>query len=168
MWCPFCKNSDSRVIDSRSPGEGFIIRRRRECLACKRRFTTYERIEQKPLKAVKKDGTRVPYDREKILSGLRKACQKRPVSEDAIEEVAAAIEVEAHEQPDGEVSTAWIGERIMHHLRGLDQVAYVRFASVYRAFQDVSDFVTEVRPMLEPGHPPVRVSEGSPSRPLGP
>lgn len=165
MCCPFCKKSESRVVDSRSPGDGFVIRRRRECLACRKRFTTYERIEQEPLRVVKKDGSRVPFDRSKILAGIRRACEKRPVSEEAIDQMVTGIEMEAHEQPGSEVPSAWIGERVMERLRKADPVAYIRFASVYRAFKDVTDFVEEARPMLEGGAASPRRREGGASGP---
>jgi transcriptional repressor NrdR len=147
--CPFCKADRDRVIDSRSAGDGFVIRRRRECLECERRYTTYEKIEETPLRVVKKDGTRVPFERRKILLGLMKACEKRPVSIDALEEITAQIEDTLHGKFDREVPTQEIGKLVMDALRGVDQVAYVRFASVYREFKDVSEFVDEVKPMLK-------------------
>ena len=149
MRCPFCKTDHDKVIDSRSAGDGFVIRRRRECLGCERRYTTYERIEETPLRVVKKDGTRVPFDRRKILLGLMKACEKRPVSIDQLEEMTARIEDSLHGKFDREVATTEIGKLVMRELRRVDQVAYVRFASVYREFKDVSDFVDEVKPMLK-------------------
>jgi transcriptional repressor NrdR len=143
--CPYCKKEQDRVVDSRSARDGFAIRRRRECLACSRRFTTYE---EPPLRVLKKSGERVPFDREKILSGLRKACQKRPVNVETLDQVAEDIEAEIRRQCDRQVPTAFIGELVMKHLAKLDQVAYVRFASVYREFKDVREFVDEVKPML--------------------
>ena len=145
MKCPFCKKDQDKVVDSRAAGDGFAIRRRRECLACGKRFTTYE---EPPLRVVKKNGERVPFDRDKVLSGIRKACQKRPVSAEAMEQIAEDIEAEIRRQFDRQVTTRSIGELVMKHLRAVDQVAYVRFASVYREFKDVQDFVDEVKPML--------------------
>jgi len=143
MRCPFCKGTKDRVVDSRSSKDGIIIRRRRECLQCQRRFTTYERIEETPLRVVKKDGSRVPFDRSKILGGLLKACEKRPVSMNILEDITTQIEVEIHEMFDKEVRAKFIGELVMNKLKTLDQVAYVRFASVYREFKDVSEFLKE-------------------------
>jgi len=149
MKCPFCKADDDRVVDSRTSGGGYIIRRRRECSNCGRRFTTYERIETMPLRVVKKDGTRVEFDRTKILSGIMKACEKRPVSVKQIEDTVTEIEAEVYNMFDKEVSAQHIGQLVMKRLRELDQVAYIRFASVYREFKDVSEFVDEVKPMLD-------------------
>jgi transcriptional repressor NrdR len=144
-------------VDSRSSKDGFIIRRRRECLKCRRRFTTYERIEETPLRVVKKDGSRVPFDRDKIRNGLLKACEKRPVSVNLIEDITSQIEVEIHEMFDKEVRSKFIGELVMNKLQNLDQVAYVRFASVYREFKDVSEFLDELKPILEKrGESPVK------------
>ena len=147
MQCPFCREGETKVIDSRA-SEEFAIRRRRECLECRRRFTTYEKIEEFPLKVMKKDGTRVPFDREKIRSGLEKACYKRPISEATIDEVIAAVETDIYTNFDREVPSRYIGEKVFNALRQIDQVAFVRFASVYRAFKDVNDFVEELEPML--------------------
>lgn len=149
MRCPFCKNDDDKVIDSRASNDGSAIRRRRVCQICQRRYTTYERVEDLPLRVVKKDGTRVPFDRKKILDGLLKACEKRPVPLSKLEETVSRIEQICSENFDREVTTSFIGELVMKELRGLDQVAYVRFASVYRQFRDVSQFLDELRPMLE-------------------
>ncbi len=149
MRCPYCKADKDRVIDSRSAGDGFVIRRRRECLECERRYTTYERIEETPLRVVKKDGVRVPFDRRKILLGLMKACEKRPVSIDQLEEMTGRIEDELQGKFDREVPTQEVGRLVMRELKKADQVAYIRFASVYREFTDVSDFVDEVKPMLK-------------------
>ena len=149
MKCPFCKQDNDKVIDSRSSNEAYAIRRRRECLECGRRYTTYERIEETPLRVVKKDGTRVPFDRQKILSGLLKACEKRPVPVERLEEITSKIERQCSEQFDREVSSQFIGNLVMQELRRLDQVAYVRFASVYREFKDVAQFLEELKPMLE-------------------
>ncbi|MEX0715281.1 MAG: transcriptional regulator NrdR [Planctomycetaceae bacterium] len=147
MKCPYCRHDETKVIDSRVSQE-FAIRRRRECLKCERRFTTYEKIEESPVKVIKKDGTRVPFDREKIRAGLEKACYKRPISDDQIEGIICAVEAEVYEGFDREVPSREIGEKVIEALRKLDQVAYVRFASVYRDFKDVSDFVEELGPML--------------------
>ena len=149
MKCPFCKKDDDKVIDSRSSSGGFSIRRRRQCLECGRRYTTYEKIEETPLRVIKKDGSRVPYDREKIVSGIRKACEKRPVSTDALIGMVDEIEADIFDKFDKEVESSYIGEQVMARLKDLDKVAYVRFASVYREFKDVSEFVEEVKPMLD-------------------
>jgi transcriptional repressor NrdR len=149
MKCPFCHLDNDRVIDSRSSDESQAIRRRRECLSCKRRFTTYERVEEPAIKVVKKDGVREPFQRDKIRRGLEKACWKRPVSDAQIEAVISAVESDVHAQFETEVESRHLGELVMQHLRDLDQVAFVRFASVYREFQDVRDFVEELEPMLE-------------------
>jgi len=149
MKCPYCKEDRDRVVDSRSASDGFVIRRRRECTACNRRYTTYERIEESPLRVVKKDGTRVPFDRSKIRSGLEKACEKRRISTEQLESIVHLIEREIHERYEKEVASSVIGEMVMNELRLLDQVAYVRFASVYREFKDVNQFVEELRPLLE-------------------
>jgi transcriptional repressor NrdR len=148
MRCPFCRTDDDRVIDSRAGDDGASIRRRRECLACRRRFTTYERIERHLLVVIKKDGGREPFDRDKIKRGLAKACWKRPVTEDDIERLVAALEGRLYGEFDAEVPSPVLGERLMELLKDLDQVAYVRFASVYREFKDVRDFVDELEPIL--------------------
>lgn len=148
MKCPFCRGDNDRVIDSRAVGEGYAIRRRRECLACKRRYTTYEHIEEIPVKIIKKDGTREPFDHGKIKQGLEKACWKRPVSDAQLEALIAAVENELESSFEAEVESHHVGELVMQHLRELDKVAYVRFASVYRQFEDVQDFVSELKPML--------------------
>jgi transcriptional repressor NrdR len=147
MMCPFCRQGETKVIDSRASQE-FAIRRRRECLSCERRFTTYEKIEESPLKIIKKDGSRIPFDREKIRAGLEKACYKRPVSEDQIESIICEVEAEVYSDFEREVPSRAIGEKVFELLRGVDQVAFVRFASVYREFKDVNDFVEELEPML--------------------
>lgn len=149
MRCPFCKADNNRVIDSRASADGFAIRRRRECLACGRRWTTYERIEESPIRVVKKDGTREPFERRKILAGLMKACEKRPISFDIMDEIVARIEQQVTDQFDREVPSSFIGRLVMREIRKVDQVAYVRFASVYRDFKDVAEFVDEIRPMLK-------------------
>jgi transcriptional repressor NrdR len=158
MRCPFCKEDRDKVVDSRSSDAGRVIRRRRQCLACKRRFTTYERIgEGFKLYVVKKDESRVPYDRSKIISGLQKACYKRPVSAEQIQRIADKAEEMIFRNFDKEVSSSFIGESVMKQLRRVDKVAYIRFASVYRDFRDagelikeVSEAITEVEPGVEP------------------
>lgn len=148
MKCPYCRADNDRVLDSRTSPDGFAIRRRRQCLDCWRRYTTYERVEETTLKIVKKDGTRTPFEREKIRKGLEKACWKRPVSDQQLEELVLAVEDEIYRTCDSEVQSRQIGELVMARLRDLDQVAFVRFASVYREFKDVKDFVEELEPML--------------------
>ncbi|MBI4879771.1 MAG: transcriptional repressor NrdR [Planctomycetes bacterium] len=149
MRCPFCATNNDRVIDSRTSGDAFVIRRRRECLECGKRFTTYEKVEEPTLHVVKKDGSRVPFEREKILAGLRKACEKRPVSMDLLEETVNKIEAQLNEAFDKEVSSKFIGQMVMQALREIDNVAYVRFASVYREFKDVNEFLDALKPLLE-------------------
>jgi transcriptional repressor NrdR len=149
MRCPYCKADNDRVIDSRASADGFAIRRRRQCLDCSRRFTTYERAESAPLRVVKKNGDRVEFDREKILGGILRACEKRPVSMEKMEEIADRVERHCLEAFDKEVPSKVIGNLIMQELKQLDQVAYVRFASVYREFKDVTQFLDELKPMLE-------------------
>lgn len=149
MRCPYCKSTEDKVLDSRSSAEGNVIRRRRQCLKCSRRYTTYERVEERPLQVVKKNGSREPFDRQKILSGLMKACEKRPVPLSRLEDVVNRIELELRDRFVREVPSKRIGEMLMRELRQIDQVAYVRFASVYREFKDVSEFMVELKPMLE-------------------
>ena len=148
MQCPFCKDDNDRVVDSRVISEGRIIRRRRKCQACDRRFTTYERIEASPRIVVKKDMRREFFNRDKILRGVRIACQKRDISEEQLEELVGNVEAEIFERYDNEVSAQVVGEAVSHQLRTLDQVAFVRFASVYREFTDVQQFYQEVAPLL--------------------
>lgn len=148
MKCPFCKSDNDRVVDSRACDEGFAIRRRRECLKCKRRYTTYERLEEASIKVVKKNDIREPFSREKIRSGLAKACWKRPISDEQIEVIVADVESAIYSEFHSEVPSHVLGTMVMEHLAQLDQVAYVRFASVYREFKDVRDFVEELSPML--------------------
>ncbi|HEV3343892.1 MAG TPA: transcriptional regulator NrdR [Pirellulales bacterium] len=148
MQCPFCRRDNDRVIDSRASDDGFAIRRRRECTVCKRRYTTYERVEEPSIKVVKKDGVREPFSREKIKNGLQKACWKRPVGDEQIEAIVATVENDIYANFDNEVSSRHLGDLLMEQLRELDQVAFVRFASVYRQFKDVRDFVEELGPML--------------------
>jgi transcriptional repressor NrdR len=151
MRCPKCGNQDDKVIDSRASREGSTIRRRRQCLQCNHRFTTYEEIEHEGLMVVKRDGRREEFSREKLLSGLKKACQKRPISPKAIEELVETITDEITDKFDREVPGRTIGERVMQGLRELDKVAYVRFASVYRRFEEANEFVSEVN-KLESTH----------------
>lgn len=149
MRCPFCKRDDSKVLDSRESAEGTVTRRRRECLGCRKRFTTYERVEELMPLVVKKDGRREPYDREKLISGLQKAVEKRPVSMDQLEALVAEVEARVVERGEKEVSSSIIGEEVMGRLRALDQVAYVRFASVYRSFRDIEEFMDELKGLLD-------------------
>jgi transcriptional repressor NrdR len=142
--CPFCKGEEDKVVDSRASGGGSVIRRRRKCKSCGRRFTTYERIERSPLRVIKKDGRREDFDRENILKGLKKACHKRNVPTEVLDEVLADIEREIYETYEREVPTSVIGEKVMAALRKIDDVAYVRFASVYREFKDVTEFLSEI------------------------
>ena len=157
MKCPFCHDLENRVIDSRLTKDGGIIRRRRECVHCKRRFTTYERVEEMLPMIVKKDGRREIFDRQKIIAGLKKACEKRPVSSAAVEQTADRIEQALQERGDKEVPSSVIGEAIMRELHKLDQVAYVRFASVYREFKDVNEFMHELQDLI-------KERRGSPAR----
>ncbi len=148
MRCPFCKTENDKVIDSRSSEEGRAIRRRRECEDCGRRYTTYERIEELPLYIIKKDRRRELYDRTKVLSGVHKACEKRPVSLDEQHKIVDALDIMLHEKYEKELPSSVIGEFVMQRLAQIDQVAYVRFASVYREFQDVSHFMKELKAIL--------------------
>lgn len=141
MRCPYCHHTDSKVVDSREAGDGGSIRRRRECLACQRRFTTYERVDAVMPMVAKKDDRREPWDRTKVLAGLLKACEKRPISADTIEELATTVERRVQEAGTREVSSNVIGEEVMRCLKDLDDVAYVRFASVYRSFRDIDEFM---------------------------
>ena len=150
MRCPFCKENRDRVVDSRSSDAGRVIRRRRQCLACKRRFTTYEKTgESFKLYVVKKDNSRVPYDRDKVIGGLQKACYKRPVSAEQIQQIAETVEEDIFKNFDKEVSSAFIGESVMRHLRTADKVAYIRFASVYRDFEDAGELIEEVSEVIQ-------------------
>jgi transcriptional repressor NrdR len=144
MRCPFCSELESRVLDSRNTDEGTVIRRRRECTACKRRFTTYERIEERPLMVIKKEGNREAFRRDKLLQGILKAVEKRPIDMDTVEKMVGEIERDLRDIYDKEVSSQIIGEKVMDKLRSVDGVAYVRFASVYRQFSDVKGFVETV------------------------
>ncbi|HHU62326.1 MAG: transcriptional regulator NrdR [Bacillota bacterium] len=145
MRCPFCLHLDSKVLDSRQTEEGASIRRRRECMACQKRFTTYERLDEMPFLVVKKDGRREAFSRNKILSGMVRACEKRPISAETIEEIVSDIEREVRSGLEREVSSEYIGELVMDKLRELDDVAYVRFASVYRQFKDIDRFIEELQ-----------------------
>ena len=149
MKCPFCKEDNDKVVDSRKSPDDLSIRRRRECLECGKRFTTYERVEKHQLRIVKKGGERVPFDREKILTGLLKACWKRPVSTEQLDQLIDSVEGRLSEDGGSEISSHAIGELVMDQLRGLDKVAYVRFASVYREFKDPGEFITELKNILE-------------------
>lgn len=149
MKCPFCGHLEDKVVDSRESGEGESIRRRRECLHCERRFTTYEKIEEIPLKVVKKDDTREDYDRRKLLNGILKACEKRPVSMEQIEHIVDEIERAIEKGHEQEVNSKEIGEWVMEKLHHADEVAYVRFASVYRQFKDVNEFMEVVKKLLK-------------------
>jgi transcriptional repressor NrdR len=140
------------VIDSRSSNEGAVVRRRRECVACTRRYTTYERVEETPFRVVKKDGTRVPFDRTKILHGIERACEKRPVPAAAMEAMVDRVETSVKEMFDSEVPSRWIGDAVMAELKASDPVAYVRFASVYREFKDVADFAAELTQVAPKGN----------------
>jgi transcriptional repressor NrdR len=156
MRCPFCGAAKDRVVDSRESRDHLTVRRRRECLACGRRFTSYEQVEDIPYMVVKNDGTRQEFDRKKLLGGLLKACEKRPVAAKALEDVVDATEAMLHDREDRELSTTEIGSFVMQRLRELDQVAYVRFASVYRRFEDIGEFMDELKGLL-------RNRDGNPS-----
>ena len=149
MRCPYCDHPKDKVVDSRESGSGEAIRRRRECLACERRFTSYERIEEIPYFVVKKDGRREAFDRSKLTAGLHRACEKRPVSAKALAGLIDEIERLVQDSPDREVEVSAIGERVMERLKELDKVAYVRFASVYRQFEDPQEFMAELRTLIE-------------------
>ena len=148
MKCPFCAHLGDKVVDSRESKEGEVIRRRRECLECGKRFTSYERIDEIPYMVVKKDGTRERFDRQKLVQGLLKACEKRPVSVGALEAIADRVEATLQERPEKEIATADIGAFVMEELKRLDKVAYVRFASVYRHFRDLGEFMSELKDLL--------------------
>ena len=148
MKCPFCGHPESKVIDSRPADENASIRRRRECLACGKRFTTYETVECLPIVVIKKDGSRQSFDRQKVLRGMLRACEKRPVSLAELERIADEIEQELQNSMEREIRTADIGEKVMERLRSVDQVAYVRFASVYRQFKDIDTFMAELNKLL--------------------
>lgn len=166
MRCLRCKKDNDRVVDSRTAADGSVIRRRRECLECFLRYTTYERIEDTPLRVIKKSGERVRFDRERILRGLVKACEKLSIPIEELEAAAQRVEARCQEEYDREVESSVIGSLVMEELRQLNQVAYVRFASVYREFQDVSQFLETLQPMLE-SNARDRSSERPPDRPVG-
>jgi len=149
MRCPFCHHKDSKVLDSRATEEGASIRRRRECTKCSRRFTTYERLDQVPFMIVKKDGRREAFSRDKILNGVLKACEKRPISPDQIEKMIDDIEKDVRNTREREITSNEVGEIVMERLKELDEVAYVRFASVYRQFKDINSFMSELQQLLE-------------------
>ena len=149
MKCPFCNYPDSKVVDSRPTDEGTSIRRRRECLHCLKRFTTYETIERLPLMLVKRDGTREPYDRNKLLSGVMKACEKRPVPQARLEQLVDTVEQKLFGTLETEISSQKIGDMVMQELKNVDEVAYVRFASVYRQFKDINTFLEELNSLLQ-------------------
>ena len=148
MKCPYCAHLGDKVVDSRESKEGEVIRRRRECLGCSKRFTSYERIDEIPYMVVKKDGTRERFERQKLLAGLLKACEKRPVSVAALDAIADRVEGALQERPEKEIATSEVGAFVMEELKTLDKVAYVRFASVYRHFRDISEFMTELKDLL--------------------
>ncbi len=148
MKCPFCLYDEDKVIDSRSSNEGKSVRRRRECTKCKKRFTTYEYVEEVPLMVIKKDGRRESFDRNKIISGILKACEKRPVSMEKVEAVVDRVEKELQKSFDKEVKAQVVGELVMEYLHKLDEIAYVRFASVYRQFKDINQFMKELKDLL--------------------
>jgi transcriptional repressor NrdR len=149
MKCPYCAHLGDKVVDSRESKEGEVIRRRRECLECGKRFTSYERIDEIPYMVVKKDGTRERFERQKLIAGLLKACEKRPVSVAALEAIADRVESALQERPEKEITTADIGASVMDELKTLDKVAYVRFASVYRHFRDLGEFMSELKDLLD-------------------
>ncbi len=148
MKCPYCEYLESKVIDSRPTEEGSSIRRRRECLSCEKRFTTYEKVETLPIMVIKKDGSRQQFDRNKVLNGLLRACEKRPVPLEALEKTVNDIELKLSNSLEREVTSRVVGEMVMEHLKNLDQVAYVRFASVYREFKDIHTFMDELGKLL--------------------
>ncbi|HEY2933820.1 MAG TPA: transcriptional regulator NrdR [Acidobacteriota bacterium] len=149
MKCPYCEHLEDRVVDSREGKEGDVIRRRRQCLRCGRRFTSYERIDEIPYMVVKKDGRRERFERNKVMAGLLRACEKRPVSTGQLEQIVDEIEQQVQDQPDREISSEEVGKAVMRHLRQLDKVAYVRFASVYLEFKDVTEFMTEINHLFK-------------------
>ena len=167
MICPFCGGNEDKVVDSREASEAAAIRRRRECLKCQRRFTTYERYEETPILVVKRDGRREPFDRKKILNGVLKACEKRPIPAERIETLVDELEREISRTFEREVPSVEVGERVMRRLHELDEVAYVRFASVYRSFKDLNEFMEELRDLLDSkaraNHPhPKKISSRAP------
>ncbi|HNX93846.1 MAG TPA: transcriptional regulator NrdR [Holophaga sp.] len=167
MRCPFCGHLEDKVVDSRESREGEAIRRRRECLKCGRRFTSYERLEELPILIAKKDGRREPFDRQKLLRGVMAACQKRPVSLSRLEELVGDIQARLMEHPDREIPSLQLGELVMDALKGIDSVAYVRFASVYRDFKDLPDFVRALEGLMG-GQPPALAHAQRKSAPAKP
>ena len=159
MQCPFCRHEKTTVVDSRT-SQPHAIRRRRECLDCQRRFTTYEKIEESPLRVIKKDGSRVPFDRERIRSGLEKACYKRPIRVEQIHQLVEAIEERLFREHVQEIAALDIGRAVADRLKKIDQVAYVRYASVYKAFKDIDDLLDEVREVIESTAPPEPPDQG--------
>ena len=157
MKCPYCHHDDDKVVDSRSSKDGYAIRRRRECLHCQRRYTTFEQLENWGMKVVKKDGIREPFDPGKLRAGISKACWKRPVRDDQIDDLVDDIKSVLYEQYEKEIDSKQLGQQIMQRLRAIDEVAYIRFASVYREFKDVNDFVAEMQPMLDSKPHPSKV-----------
>ena len=153
MKCPFCSYKEDKVVDSRATAEESAVRRRRECLKCGKRFTTYEYVEEVSLMVIKKDGRREPFDRKKLLAGITRACEKRPISMEKMEEIATYVERAIQKKSDREVYSARIGELVMERLKNLDDVAYVRFASVYRQFKDVGQFMVELKDILNKDKP---------------
>ncbi len=151
MKCPYCAHLGDKVVDSRESKEGEVIRRRRECLECGRRFTSYERIDEIPYMVVKKDGSRERFERQKLIAGMLKACEKRPVGVSALEKIADRVEATLQERPEKEIATAEVGQFVMQALKDLDEVAYVRFASVYRNFRDVGEFRKQIEELLDAG-----------------
>ena len=166
MKCPFCGHTEARVVDSRVGRDGEFIRRRRECLKCRRRYTTYEHIENVPLYVVKRDGAREEFDRNKLSAALHKACAKRQVGVSQIDDIVADIEARLHERAEKEISSLELGDLVMEHLQKLDQVAYVRFASVYRQFKDINQFMDEVRGLLKDDVKPKPITPTSKLRPV--
>ena len=149
MRCPFCQEPENKVIDSRESQEGSVIRRRRECIRCQRRFTTYERVEELTPLIVKKDGRREGFDRDKLLAGVKKACEKRPVSVEQLEDLVTEIERQLQGMGEKEVPSTYLGEEVMKRLQEMDEVAYVRFASVYRSFRDIAEFMSELKELVD-------------------
>ncbi len=148
MKCPYCGHMGDKVVDSRESREGEVIRRRRECLGCGKRFTSYERIDEIPYMVVKKDGSRERFERQKVIAGLLKACEQRPVSIAQVEAIADRVEASLQDRPEKEIATAEVGQAVMEELKQLDKVAYVRFASVYRHFRDIGEFMNELKDLL--------------------
>jgi len=167
MRCPYCSENDDRVVDSRESREGATIRRRRECLSCGRRFTSYEQIESVPTMVIKRDGRREPFQRQKLMNGLLRACEKRPVAPKRLEEIVDEVENALQEREEREISTEEIGARVMERLEDLDQVAYVRFASVYRRFEDVEAFLDMIKSLAQDPGPPeeLRLRSRTPGNP---